>query len=177
MARPPSRHRLRSSSPSPRSNALLPPNENARSRKRRAPLCLLDSSESDRFIPLFHGSFQSWWWWNCACARVHWKLARRQLAAQRRDKNPGMMRSIASLVSLSGGILVIPVAGGVTFGSKSLSYLFYLSTNNIFFFLKSKSKPDKSGLPKNYLQYPSHQIFGHIHRVLNLVEKIINYTV
>ena len=32
-------------------------------------------------------------------------------------------------------------------------------------------------VPKIILQYPSHQIFRHMHETLNVVEKIINYTV
>ena len=31
--------------------------------------------------------------------------------------------------------------------------------------------------PKNFLQYLSHQIFGHMHGALNAIEKITNYTV
>ena len=32
-------------------------------------------------------------------------------------------------------------------------------------------------VPKKILQYSSHQMFGHIHKALNAVEKITNYTV
>ena len=35
-----------------------------------------------------------------------------------------------------------------------------------------------SGHPRfNFLQYPSHRIFGHMHEALNVFEKITNYTV
>ena len=30
---------------------------------------------------------------------------------------------------------------------------------------------------KNFQDFPSHRIFGHMHRTLNTVEKITNYTV
>ena len=32
-------------------------------------------------------------------------------------------------------------------------------------------------IPKNFLQYSSHRIFGHMHKVVNVMEKITNYTV
>ena len=32
-------------------------------------------------------------------------------------------------------------------------------------------------VPKIFLQYPSHRIFEHMYKALNIVEKIINYTV
>jgi hypothetical protein len=33
--------------------------------------------------------------WIACAASAHWKLAQQQLAAERRDKNPGAVRSIA----------------------------------------------------------------------------------
>ena len=30
---------------------------------------------------------------------------------------------------------------------------------------------------KNFIQYPSHRIFGHMYGTLNVVEKITNYTI
>ena len=30
---------------------------------------------------------------------------------------------------------------------------------------------------KKFAQYPSHRIFGHMHKILNVIEKITNYTV
>ena len=35
----------------------------------------------------------------------------------------------------------------------------------------------RSPFQKKFTQYPSHRIFGHMHEILNVVEKITNYTV